>query len=179
MTNTEKLADVKVALRTEGVDRNVRYRDGAVRKAGVALRTEGVDRNTSSSKRPCQLVFVALRTEGVDRNSVDGNTITVELASPSVRRAWIEMDSTFDRLFDLLVALRTEGVDRNCWSVMTLWKSATSPSVRRAWIEISFTSAQRLAFWRSPSVRRAWIEILCCRSSTGKVQGRPPYGGRG
>ena len=49
--------------------------------------------------------------------------------SPSVRRAWIEMDSTFDRLFDLLVALRTEGVDRNSLSVITLWKTATLPSV--------------------------------------------------
>ena len=56
-----------VALRTEGVDRNMWW---GVRKAArslVALRTEGVDRNLfdlTKSKR----AFVALRTEGVDRN---------------------------------------------------------------------------------------------------------------
>ena len=55
-----------VALRTEGVDRNV-YCAFNLRFPKVALRTEGVDRNGNDddSEPPDP---VALRTEGVDRN---------------------------------------------------------------------------------------------------------------
>src|SRR5699024_11113282 len=61
---------------------------------GVALPTEGVDRNIPPHLFKC-LVLVALPTEGVDRNlhqvivSVDGN------ASPSPRRAWIEIKTVY------------------------------------------------------------------------------------
>ena len=78
----------------------------------VALRTEGVDRNTQ------QMTIVAgtgvgLRTEGVDRNAWSPLEQATRVMSPSVRRAWIEMDTM----------------------VFVTGKNG-SPSVRRAWIEI-------------------------------------------
>ena len=79
----------KVALRTEGVDRNV-YAIPIKALPQVALRTEGVDRNASiNDGKP--YVDVALRTEGVDRNNQ--NT-----GKDGQRHA---------------VALRTEGLGRN------------------------------------------------------------------
>ena len=57
----------RVALHTEGVDRNVL---GAVfaPAAAVALHTEGVDRNTVRGGTYRECFMVALHTEGVDRN---------------------------------------------------------------------------------------------------------------
>ena len=57
--------------------------------------------------------LVALLAEGVDRNIYGmGNAATV-YASPSSRRAWIEISSTGMRWAKSLVALLAEGVDRN------------------------------------------------------------------
>ena len=56
-----------VALRTEGVDRNIPILIGRLRLFLVALRTEGVDRNCMQLTEFIQQQ-VALRTEGVDRN---------------------------------------------------------------------------------------------------------------
>jgi len=61
--------------------------------------------------------------------------ITGTKRSPSVRRAWIEIQA---------------------WEDVTL--RDMSPSVRRAWIEIISLGIYATAFL-SPSVRRAWIEI--------------------
>ena len=57
---------VYVALRTEGVDRNLKTITGS-RFCQVALRTEGVDRNSLADAKILSDA-VALRTEGVDRN---------------------------------------------------------------------------------------------------------------
>ena len=81
---------VKVALRKEGVDRNLLL-DQRGNLALVALRKEGVDRN-HHYEWVWQVPMVALRKEGVDRN-------------PTVRNPGSEQ---------LCVALRKEGVDRNC-----------------------------------------------------------------
>ena len=53
-----------------------------------------------------------------------------------------------------------------------------SPSPRRAWIEIEFFVRFLLAT-ASPSPRRAWIEMASCRMSTSTRRSRPPHGGRG
>ena len=103
-----------VALLAEGVDRNmtagvscpqprrspssrrawieIRNRPNSRRPPQVALLAEGVDRNwpgwggRSTAK-------VALLAEGVDRNSHKVDVLPEQLASPSSRRAWIEMVS--------------------------------------------------------------------------------------
>ena len=57
---------------------------------------------------------VALLAEGVDRNTVrnvEGGELGA--ASPSSRRAWIEIFSGLYSLINGLVALLAEGVDRN------------------------------------------------------------------
>ena len=78
----------------------------------VALLTEGVDRNriTMWTSAP---TTVALLTEGVDRNAVVRIGPPGPAPSPSSRRAWIEMLSASLTARDAVVALLTEGVDRN------------------------------------------------------------------
>ena len=110
------------------------------------------------------------------------NVEGVELgASPSSRRAWIEMLGRCGRRTHAAVALLAEGVDRNykrksgqdlmqtvallaegvdrnhrrTWSTST---PTSSPSSRRAWIEMRLSTSLSSAV-RSPSSRRAWIEI--------------------
>ena len=56
--------------------------------------------------------------------------------SPSIRRAWIEIDK----------------------SEYKSWTEA-SPSIRRAWIEILRYKYYAVINYKSPSIRRAWIEI--------------------
>ena len=78
----------------------------------VALLAEGVDRNTlmfGASKGQ----QVALLAEGVDRNTSTSTQPHATSASPSSRRAWIEMVWTRHRQERGAVALLAEGVDRN------------------------------------------------------------------
>ena len=56
----------------------------------VALLAEGVDRNTEHGFI-MGLAVVALLAEGVDRNNYDTGNIPRKSASPSSRRAWIEI----------------------------------------------------------------------------------------
>ena len=129
-----QIVEHTVALLAEGVDRNwsrsgyrravgvspssrrawieIRKRLNSTAWTLVALLAEGVDRNQSPLLR-LPLFQVALLAEGVDRNSV---TVPIWLicASPSSRRAWIEI------LLPRLIPAGTEA----------------SPSSRRAWIEI-------------------------------------------
>ena len=101
-----------VALHPEGVDRN---RMAHVEKytAGVALHPEGVDRNCKTNTRKTNGT-VALHPEGVDRNRIVGGGQLHRTASPSTRRAWIE----------IFIPRRP------------LFRDHESPSTRRAWIEI-------------------------------------------
>ena len=102
-----------VALLAEGVDRNsMRLRAAstfslspssrrawieimsgkpAQASSGVALLAEGVDRNTSKARVLMGNCYVALLAEGVDRNSDDAFAYWAKMASPSSRRAWIEI----------------------------------------------------------------------------------------
>ena len=57
----------------------------------VALRKEGVDRNINQGKETRDFSRVALRKEGVDRNSMYHNTTPADMQSLSARRAWIEI----------------------------------------------------------------------------------------
>ena len=102
----------------------------------VALLAEGVDRNFAVGDELAQLVRVALLAEGVDRNTVTIRKEATAAASPSSRRAWIE-------------------IRRGCRSEVC----RRSPSSRRAWIEIIPQSAKDKRSKSSPSSRRAWIEI--------------------
>ena len=62
-----------------------------------------------ASQRPT----VALLAEGVDRNSAGNRSAKQPTASPSSRRAWIEMDHLSVLTEMVAVALLAEGVDRN------------------------------------------------------------------
>ena len=59
--------------------------------ARVALLAEGVDRNVESHHKRGGFAVVALLAEGVDRNREAIRIIREMLASPSSRRAWIEI----------------------------------------------------------------------------------------
>ena len=59
--------------------------------SGVALLAEGVDRNIASFGT-VEWAKVALLAEGVDRNHTKISDKTVQIPSPSSRRAWIEID---------------------------------------------------------------------------------------
>ena len=56
---------------------------------------------------------VALLAEGVDRNMTNDQMAEAKEASPSSRRAWIEITEGWAGVFKLGVALLAEGVDRN------------------------------------------------------------------
>ena len=58
-------------------------------------------------------VFVALHPEGVDRNRLWPIRASVMSASPSTRRAWIEIKGIDLSEHQGSVALHPEGVDRN------------------------------------------------------------------
>ena len=81
----------------------------------VALLAEGVDRNFSASAGAWAL-WVALLAEGVDRNHIVAGAQDGDAASPSSRRAWIEIESQISYTGVQKVALLAEGVDRNLLS---------------------------------------------------------------
>ena len=100
-----------VALLAEGVDRNPAGFGECVPTL-VALLAEGVDRNTC----PCcdfEARGVALLAEGVDRNQQMRRILSRPAASPSSRRAWIEIFTPCSIPTVTKVALLAEGVDRN------------------------------------------------------------------
>ena len=103
--------------------------------------------------------LVALLAEGVDRNPRLDASLPALYASPSSRRAWIEIHKLpmlcelwkvallaegVDRniscdacpMITKSVALLAEGVDRNIFLLWTSTVTEMSPSSRRAWIEI-------------------------------------------
>ena len=57
-------------------------------------------------------------------------------ASPSSRRAWIEISNCCSNASIWRVALLAEGVDRNLRATKKKTRPSRSPSSRRAWIEI-------------------------------------------
>ena len=83
----------EVALLAEGVDRNG-IPVARTRKPAVALLAEGVDRNYVEHIDDLDDVRVALLAEGVDRNGLVQWPSFTNLASPSSRRAWIEIATT-------------------------------------------------------------------------------------
>ena len=73
------------------MDRNIGLAE-TIRVVDVALLAEGVDRN-KSTKRTQTYEKVALLAEGVDRNYLQSTSYAKAAASPSSRRAWIEIFS--------------------------------------------------------------------------------------
>ena len=135
--------------------------------APVALLAEGVDRNLLTLWSPFTSRVVALLAEGVDRNMRPQQEEIVTFASPSSRRAWIEIPyRVMQGEKARSVALLAEGVDRNSVKNGSNNQSVESPSSRRAWIEMERKSPTLPQSSASPSSRRAWIEIslLCQRS---------------
>ncbi len=109
-----RLCDNRVALHPEGVDRNRRcFKFGVTHIIRVALHPEGVDRNSPVKGTGGNAAKVALHPEGVDRNRSLTKPTASTFASPSTRRAWIEMH-LFSDIDNIIL----------------------SPSTRRAWIEI-------------------------------------------
>ena len=128
-----------------------------IKQVQVALLAEGVDRNTWK-KTSVKKIAVALLAEGVDRNFCGTGAAALPGASPSSRRAWIEIGGRLCLMAADTVALLAEGVDRNKLPESDKRKIWASPSSRRAWIEIiSLGLCPKPK--ASPSSRRAWIEI--------------------
>ena len=125
--------------RTSPSSRRAWIEIGWYRSAGtsrwVALLAEGVDRNSCPAIRPWHWK-VALLAEGVDRNSYLSRWLGADRASPSSRRAWIEINSRSLRSRSSSVALLAEGVDRNPSGRSAHALHRASPSSRRAWIEM-------------------------------------------
>ncbi len=100
------------------------------------------------------------------------------VASPSSRRAWIEILAMAP--FTAYLRGRPPRGGRGLKYIPPVlfddWDA--SPSSRRAWIEI-FCAAPPHYYLRSPSSRRAWIEISNIYFSVPNVLRRPPRGGRG
>ena len=123
--------------------------------------------------------IVALPTEGVDRNILVTASPIEAMASPSPRRAWIEI-CCFGLLWrSSAVALPTEGVDRNLGVEVAV---AQQDPVALPTEGVDRNNIQRLGLWltyKSPSPRRAWIEILVISWLTFSPDCRPPHGGRG
>ena len=128
------------------------------RRCLVALLAEGVDRNLLSEYEVFA-THVALLAEGVDRNLIQQGVQPDGLASPSSRRAWIEISASILHGTHAAVALLAEGVDRNllCFTdrLPQLHVALLAEGVDRNWLT-AFGAA--LLIW-SPSSRRAWIEI--------------------
>ena len=103
----------RVALHAEGVGRN-----SPVKKPKphwkVALHAEGVGRNLLDNM-PFHDAVVALHAEGVGRNPAQVSNMAASVPSPSMRRAWVEMQANRRALF----------------------AKTPSPSMRRAWVEMS------------------------------------------
>ena len=102
---------------------------------------------------------VALLAEGVDRNQKQLAKNGGLTASPSSRRAWIEIPpAQFPG-----PCHSPSPSSRRAWIEIpfsrTLRRVSGSPSSRRAWIEIACNAAGFPAAFPSPSSRRAWIEI--------------------
>ena len=104
-------SEMLVALLAEGVDRNWLV-IGCHLLTEVALLAEGVDRNFYGFKADVWAA-VALLAEGVDRNMASSIASIRGSASPSSRRAWIEIPSFHRGQAAGFVALLAEGVDRN------------------------------------------------------------------
>ena len=169
-----------VALHPEGVDRNCDYHFNTDSR-DVALHPEGVDRNLFAQASPHHFFAVALHPEGVDRNQIPRHLLRFPHASPSTRRAWIEILDAFCCGTPHTVALHPEGVDRNNY----LGDGATTqPAValhpegvdrNTFWTDKSTVASVALhpegvdrnidcllvcyTLLMSPSTRRAWIEI--------------------
>ena len=121
-------------------------------------------------------------------------------ASPSSRRAWIEMTACFNTAFGVvspssrrawieiirlhaqkpapLVALLAEGVDRNMRMQTFFPQKQVSPSSRRAWIEMCASILPRAAWWVALLAEGVDRNGNMYHVVTG-VSGRPPRGGRG
>ena len=99
---------------------------------------------------------VALLAEGVDRNGILPSVSGVIWASPSSRRAWIEIQPAAAAARPILVALLAEGVDRN-------------PHV------FSFVISDIVVALLAEGVDRNWQKIKAKLAD----KGRPPRGGRG
>ena len=107
----------------------------------------------------------------MDRNLKEVDDGVDRIASPSSRRAWIEIYNILNVGEVKIVALLAEGVDRNSSARKLLSFLTPSPSSRRAWIEIISNNSRVRYAKKSPSSRRAWIEISfgCSRNSLNLV----------
>ena len=81
-------------------------------------------------------------------------------ASPSSRRAWVEIPAPSGSDALPRVALLAEGVGRNCGAGGLPSIEHRSPSSRRAWVEIHLCTTDTTNGRPSPSSRRAWVEIM-------------------
>ena len=84
-----------------------------------------MDRNTVRNVPGPQLGSVALLAEGVDRNTAALKDKLDGIASPSSRRAWIEITPTALPRWTATVALLAEGADRDRFVAVV---SSTEPS---------------------------------------------------
>ena len=124
----------------------------------VALLAEGVDRNHILILEVGQ-DLVALLAEGVDRNKFQSVRPAGKPASPSSRRAWIEIKRRCTKTARRIVALLAEGVDRNLLC-LSYRRSVDRVALLAEGVDRNAAARCQLrGKCRSPSSRRAWIEI--------------------
>ena len=99
-------------------------------------------------------------------------------ASPSSRRAWIEIFTLLRLFIAFFVALLAEGVDRNIGLQCVLRKTVMSPSSRRAWIEMGLVACA--LFMGRVALLAEGVDRNFAGGHTVRVFiSRPPRGGRG
>ena len=170
----------RVALRTEGVDRNLDIEiDRLVALVSPSARRAWIEIPSGIAGYTARTGSPSARRAWIEITEICPPCCWTDM-SPSARRAWIEIayqaNSTAP---DGVVALRTEGVDRNfarrCCSGGQGPVALRTEGVDRNGIGGRIAGAATA----SPSARRAWIEIYRFFRRRYRVQGRPPHGGRG
>ena len=146
-----------VALHPEGVDRNLSHFSGG-HPRGVALHPEGVDRNLLLSYiRLDKLASPSTRRAWIE--ILRSVPLLRPHGSPSTRRAWIEIRTKPSPRKKCVVALHPEGVDRNIVEAIQQCELCTVALHPEGVDRNVKPFRQRHTHIPSPSTRRAWIEI--------------------
>ena len=121
---------------------------------------------------------VALHPEGVDRNKTSQAELTLWKASPSTRRAWIEMLKICVLISYNLVALHPEGVDRNQYS-QWVWMPVTV-ALHPEGVDRNTSAKNPLSTLPKVALHPEGVDRNYSREATRQGgRRRPPPGGRG
>ena len=187
-----------VALLAEGVDRNLTSARPIVHDtlspssrrawieilcwkmsttaALVALLAEGVDRNWKECGKK-KMWLVALLAEGVDRNTPLRGAVGPCRASPSSRRAWIEILLATPIYCGFHVALLAEGVDRNLRNLRH--KDFNPVALLAEGVDRNMTLPNSMEIVEVALLAEGVDRNTGSTTSGSRSRRRPPRGGRG